>query len=167
MLNTLKLYTEKNGMSINVNKTKVIVFNKNGRHIRKSFPYGENKIDSTRQYKYLGFLITPSGEINSGLKDLKDRALRAFIKVKKKMGLLFQQFPLVSLKLFDTLVRPLLLYGSDFWGILKPTKNNPVENIHHMFCKHLLGVQKQTTNIAVLLELGQIPLNINAKKNGH
>ena len=104
MLNTLKLYTEKNGMSINVDKTKVMVFNKNGRHIRKSFPYGENKIDSTKQYKYLGFLITPSGEINSGLKDLKDRALRAFIKVKKKMGLLFQQFPLVSLKLFDTLV---------------------------------------------------------------
>ena len=33
-----------------------------------------------------------------------------------------------------------------------------------MFCKHLLGVQKQTTKIAVLLELGQIPLNINAKK---
>ena len=52
MLNTLKSYTEKNGMSINVDKTKVMVFNKNGRHIRKSFPYGENKIDSTRQYKY-------------------------------------------------------------------------------------------------------------------
>ena len=80
------------------------------------------------------------------------------------MGLLFQQFPLVSLKLFDTLVRPLLLYGSDFWGILKPPMNNPVENIHRMFCKHLLGVQSQTTNIAVLLELGQTPLNINAKK---
>ena len=145
-------------MSINVEKTEVMVFNKNGRHIRKSFPYGENKIDSTRQYKYLGFLITPSGEINSGLKDLKDRALRAFIKVKKKMGLLFQQFPLVSLKLFDTLVRPILLYASDFWGILNPPKNNPIENIHYMFFKHLLGggggVQKQTTNIAVLLELG-------------
>ena len=50
--------------------------------------------------------------------------------------------PLVSLKLFNTLVRALLLYGSDFWGILKPPKNNPVENIHHMFCKHLLGLQK-------------------------
>ena len=83
MLNTLRSYTEKD--------------------IIKSFSYGENKIDSTRQYKYLGLLITPSGEINSGLKDLKDRALRAFIKSKKKMGLLFQQFPFVSLKLFDTL----------------------------------------------------------------
>ena len=110
------------------------------------------------------FLVTPSGEIHSGLKDLKDRALRAFIKIKKKMGLLFQKFPLVSIKLFETLVKPILLYASDFWGILNPPKNNPIEVIHHMFCKQLLGVQKQTTNIGVLLELGQIPLNIYAKK---
>ena len=33
------------------------------------------------------------------------------------------------------------------------------------FCKQLLGVQKQTTNIGVLLELGQIPLSILAQKN--
>ena len=33
-----------------------------------------------------------------------------------------------------------------------------------MFYKHLLGVQKQTTNIAVLLELGQIPLILHAIK---
>ena len=158
------MYTEKNGMSINIDKTKVMIFNKTGRYIRKSFPYGEKKIESTRQYKYLGFLITPSGEISSGLKDLKDRALKAFITIKKKMGPLFQQFPLVSLKLFDTLVRPILLYASDFWGILKLPKNNPIENIHLMFCKHLLGVQKQTTNIAVLLELGQIPLSLHAIK---
>ena len=164
MLNTLKTYTENNGMNINVAKTKVMIFNKNGKHIRKSFPYGENRIESTRQYKYLGFLVTPSGEIHSGLKDLKDRALRAFIKLKKKMGWFFQKFPLVSIKLFETLVKPILLYASDFWGILKLPKNNPTELIHHMFCKHLLGVQKQTTNVGVLLELGQIPLNIYAKK---
>ena len=33
-----------------------------------------------------------------------------------------------------------------------------------MFCSHLLVVQKQTTNIAVLLELDQIPINLNARK---
>lgn len=51
-----------------------------------------------------------------------------------------------------------------YYYILKPPRNNPVETIHYMFCKHLLGVQKQTTNIGVLLELGQIPLNVHAKK---
>ena len=33
-----------------------------------------------------------------------------------------------------------------------------------MACKHILGVQKQTTNIGVLLELGRIPLKIYAVK---
>ena len=33
------------------------------------------------------------------------------------------------------------------------------------FCKDLLGVQKQTTNAGVLLELGTWPLYINARKN--
>ena len=79
------------------------------------------------------------------------------------MGVLFQQFRLVSLKLFDALIKPILLYASDFWGILKPPRNNPAENMHLLFCKNLLGVQKQTTNIGVLLELGQIPLIVCAK----
>ena len=33
------------------------------------------------------------------------------------------------------------------------------------FCKDLLGVQKQTTNSGVLLELGKCPLYIYARKN--
>ena len=36
--------------------------------------------------------------------------------------------------------------------------------MHLSFCKQLLGVQKQTTTIGVLLELGQVPLGIYAKK---
>ena len=33
------------------------------------------------------------------------------------------------------------------------------------FCKDLLGVQKQTTNVGVLLEIGEIPLTIIAKNH--
>ena len=70
----------------------------------------------------------------------------------------------VSIKLFDSLVKPILLYASDFWGILKLPKNNPIENLHQKCCKQILGVQKQTSNIGVLLELGLVPLSIYAKK---
>ena len=34
-----------------------------------------------------------------------------------------------------------------------------------MACKQILGVQKQTSNIAVLLELGKVPLNLYAIKS--
>ena len=62
------------------------------------------------------------------------------------------------------MIKPILLYSSDFWGCLKPPKVNPIEKLHNMICKQILGVQTQTTNIGVLLELGRIPLEILAKK---
>ena len=33
MLKTLKIYADKNGLTLNIDKTKVMIFNKNGRHI--------------------------------------------------------------------------------------------------------------------------------------
>ena len=110
--------------------------------------------------------MTPSGEINSGLKDLKDRALRALYKLKKKMGITFRKLPTTTIKLFRSLIEPILLYASDFWGILKMPSNNPIETLFMSFCKQILGVQKQTTNDGVLLELGQFPLHVLAKKKG-
>ena len=164
MLLALKLYSERNGMALNAKKTKVMIFNKNGRHIRRVFKFGQEKLETTRQYKYLGFLVTPSGEINSGLRDLRDRAQHAFSKLKKKMGITFRQKPSITIKLFSSLIEPILLYASDFWGILKMPGSNPIETLFMSFCKQLLGVQKQTTNAGVLLELGQLPLLIRARK---
>ena len=165
MLNNLRYFAEDNGLRANMDKTKVMIFNKSGRHIHRAFHLGGIKLDTTRVYKYLGFKVTPSGEINSGLKDLKDRALKALMKIKTKLGPYFRKFPSITIKLFDTLVKPILLYASDFWGTLKLPKNKPFETLFHSFCKQLLGVQKQTSNIGVLLELGLVPLELYARKN--
>ena len=35
--------------------------------------------------KYLGFLLTPSGEINNGLHDSRDRALKAYMKLRNNL----------------------------------------------------------------------------------
>ena len=151
-------------MALNIKKTKIMIFNKTGRHIRENFYFGQDRLMSTRQYKYLGFLVTPSGEISSGLKDLKDRALRAFYKLKTKMGSTFRTQPSLTVKLFRSLIEPILLYASDLWGVMKLPTNNPIENLFMSFYKQLLGVQKQTTNNGVLLELGLLPITIWGKK---
>ena len=95
---------------------------------------------------------------------MKYRAQRAMYKLKKKMGNSFQKQPTTTIKLFRSLVEPILLYASDFWGILKMPSNNRIETLFISFCKQLLGVQKQSVNEGVLLELGQFPLMIHAKK---
>ena len=165
MLDSLYIFSEANGLKANMDKTKVMIFNKTGRHMHRRFFLGGQKVETTREYKYLGFKITPSGEINSGLIDLKDRALKAFMKLKTKLGPRFRKYPEITIKLFHTLIKPILLYASDYWGVLKLPKNNPFETLFHSFCKQLLGVQKQTTNVGVLLDLGLVPLKLYAKKH--
>ena len=165
MISKLGIYAKTNHLEVNVDKTKAMIFNKSGRFVKTVYKMNNLFIHCTNSYKYLGFIFTPSGEITTGLKDLKVRALRAYYKMKGKLGHFFRLQPLISLFLFDTLVKPVLLYASDFWGCLKAPANNPIENVHLMFCKHLLGVQRQTTTLGVLLELGEIPITIFAKKH--
>ena len=99
MLNSLNTFAINNGLKANLDKTKVMIFNKNGRLIHKKFTLGGVEIQVTREYKYLGFKLTPSGEINSGLNDLKDRALRAYMKMKKKTRPSILQTPYNHIKI--------------------------------------------------------------------
>ena len=163
LLKDLQTYSETNQLRINTKKTKCMIFNKTGRLIRRNFYLGINKLENVKSYKYLGLVFTPSGEIKSALDDLRSRALKAYMSLKNKLGTCFKDYVDDTISLFDTLIKPILLYGSDFWGCLKCPKNNPIENLHMQFCRQLLGVQKNTTNYGVLLELGRIPLMIEAK----
>ena len=75
MLKSMEAYCDENELSLNTDKTKCMIFNKTGRLIRKQFSFNDTQLETVRSYKYLGFLITTSGEIKSGLSDLRDRAI--------------------------------------------------------------------------------------------
>ena len=151
-------------IKINTDKTKCMIFNPTGRLLHRNFFLGDCKLENVRSYKYLGLIFTPSGEIKSALDDLRSRALKAYMSLKNKLGVHFKDHIFDSIHLFDTLVKPILLYACDFWGCLKLPLNNPIENLYMQVCRQLLGVGKKTTNIGVLLELGRTPLTLDAQK---
>ena len=164
-LNALENYCDQNKLSVNTKKTQCMIFNKTGRLLKNHrFTYKNSSLDCVREYKYLGFIVTPSGEVRTGLEDLRIRALKAYSKMKSTLGPLFKHNVENTIHLYNYLVKPILTYCSDFWGCLQP-KNNPVEKVHMMFCKHLLGVRKQTNTDGVLEELGMLPLYIFAIKS--
>ena len=70
-LDILFAFCKKNEIAINIDKTKCMIFNKTGRLLRRDFFVGESKLENVREYKYLGLLCTPSGEIKSALEDLR------------------------------------------------------------------------------------------------
>ena len=164
MLGILESYCRDNHLLVNTKKTKCMIFNKNGRLLLRKFLLNGVQLEVVRSYKYLGFVITPSGELNTGFKDLRDRAFRAFMKIRTDLGVSFGQDVPLCLSLLDTLIKPILLYASDFWGCFKLAKSNPLENLYMRILKQVLGVQRQTTNVGVLLELGRHPLSFEARR---
>ena len=142
-----------------------MIFNKTGRLLKNyKFYYNNTTLECVREYKYLGFLVTPSGEITSGLKDLRNRATKALAKMRTTLGAFFRHNVSNTIHLYTYVIRPILLYCCDFWGCLKQPKNNPIERFHTLFCKQLLGVRKQANNDAVLQEIGLLPISIHATK---
>ena len=53
MLKTMEGYCNENDLTVNTDKTKCIIFNKNGRLIRKRFFFNNIQLETTRSFKYL------------------------------------------------------------------------------------------------------------------
>ena len=64
----------------------------------------------------------------------------------------------VQFELFNSLVRPILTYGSEIWGY---NCVNIIESLHLEFCKYVLHMKKSTPNCFVYGESGQYPLSIH------
>ena len=107
--------------------------------------------------------LTNSGKFNSAIDDLSHRALKAKFKIRQLMSSVNVIPVRTFLKLFDAVIQPILLYGSEIWGpevlnIEYLNLNSKIEKTQIKYLKSILQVNSKTTNIAVLLELGRFPL---------
>ena len=82
------------------------------------------------------------------------------------MGTSFRRNVSLTLRLFNTLIKPILTYGSEIWGLDIAKYNelrDPIEQVHTKFCKLILGVSKRAVNKACRSEIGSYPIIIEAK----
>ena len=67
-----------------------------------------------------------------------------------------------QLELFDKMVKPILLYGSEIWGFSKNI--DCLKKIQLIrFCKLLLKLKSSTPNYMIYGELGRFPIEIDIK----
>ena len=172
-LNKLEEYCKSWHLEINSQKTKVVIFNKQGALIKKhNFFIFEKGIENAKQYKYLGFLFTCSGSMKSGIDGLISQAKKAWFAIKYYLSKSKEKTTKVYLHLFDTLVKPILLYACEVWGDSLTGKaynidsifNNPVEKFHLKVCKEILMIKKTSPNYSTLAELGRFPVRLNIVK---
>ena len=121
---------------------------------------GNKEIESVSSFNYLGMIINANGSLHNSVENLSCKAQRAVYALTNR-------FPIqAALKLFDSIVTPILLYGSEIWGTynylsFEKWDKYDIEKVHLNFCKHLLGVNRSTTNILVRGQLGRYPLKLN------
>ena len=109
-IDNLCTYCKTWGLDINIKRTKSIVFNSSGRINKTDFKYDNKPIEKGRSYKYLG--ITISSSSTDAKTHLYKKGHKALYKISKCLEA--KRFNLKTIiHLFDHIVKPVLLYGSE------------------------------------------------------
>ncbi len=163
-LSILEKYSKDWALPINMEKSKIMIFQKKPRLADKKYEFkiGETILNHVTCYNYLGLTISASGQFNTAIKDLTDKARRARRSIRRPL-IKFSPPIKLWIKIFDSIIKPILLYGCEIWG-LKFKQNyeswdkNPVEIFHLEFCKNILGIHRNAPNLGCRAELGRFPL---------
>ena len=180
LIDVLCNYCTEWGLSVNISKTAVMVFNRSGRLLKESrqFVYGEIEITSAREYCYLGIIFKLTGSFVSAQKQLKQKGMRAYFSLKSLIDFKAMKKNILF-KLFDALVLPVATYGCQIWAsesslfkeftaapheMLTNLAKDPVELLYLSFLKWTMGVGKRTSNAAVWGDCGRAPVIITMLK---
>ena len=168
-LNKLNIYTQQWNLEINLSKTKVIIFQNSGKQKMPSFKINNIKLEVTKRYKYLGTLITNTGNFKLNEVNLKRKGQRATFMINQQITNYSK--PSTAITLFEKIIEPILTYNCEVtmayippsWNYVKFvsqiwTHGQEINKVVSSFLRQVLGVHKKTSNIAVLSETGKYPI---------
>ena len=154
---------------MNTKKSNIIIFSGNGQtKNNENFQYGSETLPIVDKQTYLGIEMTSSGRYTYARDTLGNKAYKFLATVKR----LFSNSDTITItiknKLFDALVKPILLYECEIWGpelLSYETHFDKItiEQVHIKFRKQALKSPWYTENIACRSDLGRYPLSIDIK----
>ena len=106
-----------------------------------------------------------NGKFQTAINELTEKAAKALGRVYRLSTCNFISTKTL-LDTFTSLVKPIMLFSSEIWGYELKPDTNLTEKLFNKFCKHILGVHRNTTNLAIQAiqgELGTFPLLIDVK----
>ena len=140
-----------------------MVFNKSNRLRKKNkgVYYEGNAIEAVSQYTYVGIVFTPNRKFKQNQFTLKNKAMKALFSIKKSILSEKMLSPKLCLKIFDSLIVPILSYASEIWATEITSTDNCLEGLCMSYYRFILGVSKCTPLEGIRAELGRFPLKIN------
>ena len=170
-LKILEQYCAKWKLEVNLDKTKVMIFSKRKKTPRADVKYANSPIEQVYSYQYLGVNISSTGNLKQASINLSGKATKALFGLNARIKEYSTLNVDTLLKLFDTLIQPILTYASEIWisdfKLDLLSGKYPFELVHLKSCKFSLGVHNKTSNLAVKCELSRFPILLSILKLMH
>ena len=109
-LTKLQNFSRTKNLAINIDKTKVMIFNQAGRLLKQEFFIDNQKLEVVQTFCYLGFDVKASGVVSAAFNTLYEKARKA---MRPMMGAISRfNIPVkTSIKLFHAYIAPITLYA--------------------------------------------------------
>ena len=119
-LDVLQKFAKESGLSVNLGKTKTMVFNTTPQWVWRTAPkftYGQDNVEYTYAYTYLGVVFAGTKfALKKAADNRLSRAYAALGGLERMCSQVQFQEPRKKLWLFNTLVTSAMLYGVQVWG---------------------------------------------------
>jgi hypothetical protein len=160
-LDALAVYSQRWRLTVNVAKTKAVVFS----HACRASPglglmYGGANVEVVGSFRYLGVDLHATSAFASAAPLRAESAKRALLALLARCRRLRLHQPKLLLELYTLLVRPTLLYGAEVWapGTTCDAAMQGGERVLRRFLRQLLGVRTGTPCAVLLGETGCLPM---------
>lgn len=161
-MDTLKKYADTNKLTVNVEKTKLLVVQRKGRTPKiRPLRYDNKIIERVKSFNYLGVTFTSSGSFKMAVEESI---------TKGRMALAAAHNLMVSAKicnwnqhriLLSTTVASTVLYGSAIWGLGNEQRSDIIQR---SFIKQVLNLPRNTPDYMLRRETGTTSLAIDIAK---
>ena len=156
-LNCMYNYCNQWHLTVNPDKTKIVVFSKGKIRRKPVFYYNDLPLEAVDDFSYLGVKFNFNGKFSKTKKFLTDQARKAMFSVMTKIKKMCLPID-IQLQLFDSMISPILLYGCEVWGC---EDISIISQFQMKFYKYILNLKMSTPSVMVMGELGTCPIENN------
>lgn len=168
MLDLLQVFCTHNDLTVNVGKSKAMVFHpqfcKGGQRTQVS--YNGEVMERVASFVYLGMTFDEKTGIRKAIQRGLQKARGAMFALVKRCNELGIHHVGIKCHLFDALLIPIINYGCEVWGPSNMVAGekyiagmrDEVEKVHLGFLRQCLGVRKSTSVAAIMFEMDRLPI---------
>jgi hypothetical protein len=156
MINQLETYNDTWNLTLNMEKSKIMVFRKGGGKLARNekWTYQGKNIEIVNRYKYLGIVLSPNLSMKTHLSQKLTTARYGLNSVWKEI-IGNNKVPVKSkFNIFNSVQRSVMCYGAQIWGY---ERHEEVEKLQRFFLKRMFGLPQNTPTYILYIETKQEP----------